>query len=42
MGQAKEEVVIIEGDFNARIGRKGMLYNGEEYRRKTGKKEHKR
>ncbi|XP_017791917.1 PREDICTED: uncharacterized protein LOC108573937 [Habropoda laboriosa] len=27
--QAKEEVIIIGGDFNARIGREGKLYGGE-------------
>ena len=27
--QVKEEVVMIGGDFNARIGREGMLYNGD-------------
>ena len=28
LGQAKKGVVIIGGDINARIGREGMLYNG--------------
>lgn len=29
LGQVKKEVVIIGGDFNGRIGREGMLYNGD-------------
>lgn len=27
--QAKEKMVMIRSDFNARIGREGILYNGE-------------
>ena len=36
MEQKEEEVLIIGGDFNARIGREGKLYNGELEERERG------